>query len=243
MRTRGQSGGRRPAWTSWTPTPEPASTRNRSSARETSVAGPRRAGLGGGEPVPRSTARMAIELRGGLRPASEASTWDALRTAGRRGAGAPPSEASSRKSAPAKLALERRSRRASFLQRGPQDRVGSISVQAPAPALLNSARRLGVVTNAAAAAGGVVCAPGRPGGVGPPSPVRSSKSCVRESGWRSPAAGGRTRRQDPQPLRHARAITPNRGGLFGPPPRLGCAGKAGARGEISQARSQLGGRA
>src|SRR6266511_1457895 len=137
MRTRGQSGGRRPAWTSWTPTPEPASTRNRSSARETSVAGPRRAGLGGGEPVPRSTARMAIELRGGLRPASEASPWDALRTAGRRGAGAPPSEASSRKSAPAKLALERRSRRASFLQRGPQDRVGSISVQAPAPALLN----------------------------------------------------------------------------------------------------------
>src|SRR5215813_10212203 len=61
MRTRGQSYGRTPACTSWLPTPEPASTRNFSSPRERSVAGPRRLGLGGGEPVPRRTARMVGE--------------------------------------------------------------------------------------------------------------------------------------------------------------------------------------
>src|SRR6266536_3024998 len=60
MRTRGESWGRRPAWTSWMPAPEPASTRKRSSPRASSVAGPRRAGLGGGEPVPRSTARIGL---------------------------------------------------------------------------------------------------------------------------------------------------------------------------------------
>src|SRR5262245_50705125 len=58
MRTRGQSYGRTLACTSWLPTPEPASTRNFSSPRDRSVAGPRRFGLGGGEPVPRRIARM-----------------------------------------------------------------------------------------------------------------------------------------------------------------------------------------
>src|SRR5262245_50142889 len=61
MSTRGQSYGRTPACTSWLPTPEPASTRNFSSPRERSVAGPRRLGLGGGEPVPKRTARMVGE--------------------------------------------------------------------------------------------------------------------------------------------------------------------------------------
>ena len=49
--------------------------------------------------------------------------------------------------------------------------------------------------------GGVVGASERPGAVGPPSPVRSSKSCVRASGGRSPAARRYPRQQDPQPLR------------------------------------------
>src|SRR5262249_8660212 len=57
MSTRGQSYARTPAWMSWMPAPEPASTRKRSSPSESSVAGPRRAGFGGGEPVPRRTAR------------------------------------------------------------------------------------------------------------------------------------------------------------------------------------------
>jgi len=38
---------------------------------------------------------------------------------------------------------------------------------------------------------------GRPGGVGPPRPVCSSKNCVRASGWRSLAGRGRPRWQDP----------------------------------------------
>src|ERR1700694_3553556 len=65
MSTRGQSYGRTPAWTSWTPTPEPASTRNFSSPSASKVAGPRRLGLGGGEPVPRRTARMPRLAGGG----------------------------------------------------------------------------------------------------------------------------------------------------------------------------------
>src|SRR5207247_2322000 len=52
MKTRGQSYARTPAWTSCTPTPEPASTRKCSSPSVTSVAGPRRFGFGGGDPVP-----------------------------------------------------------------------------------------------------------------------------------------------------------------------------------------------
>src|SRR6266496_3871677 len=45
-------------------------------------------------PPPAGCARPARELGGGLRPPSEASPQDAVRAAGRRGAGAPPSEAS-----------------------------------------------------------------------------------------------------------------------------------------------------
>src|SRR5258706_16050337 len=71
MNTRGQSKGRTPACTSWTPAPEPASTRNRSAPSVSSVDGPRRLGLGGGEPVPRRMAstsgprrrRADLELR------------------------------------------------------------------------------------------------------------------------------------------------------------------------------------
>jgi len=47
----------------------------------------------------------------------------------------------------------------------------------------------------------------RPGGVGPPSPVRSSKSCVRASGWRSPACRRPSRRQVPPVSRVIRWAT------------------------------------
>src|SRR6266508_3253590 len=57
----------------------------------------------------RLTRSMATQFGGGLRPLSAASPWDAVRAAGRRGAGAPPSEASNPELAPAKSALERRS--------------------------------------------------------------------------------------------------------------------------------------
>src|SRR5437879_13065620 len=53
-----------PTCTSWTPTPDPASTRKHSPSSESSVAGPRRRGLGGGEPVPRRIARsMGLRRR------------------------------------------------------------------------------------------------------------------------------------------------------------------------------------
>src|SRR6266446_8368318 len=64
MKTRGHSYGRTPACTSWTPTPEPASTRKRSAPSESSVDGPRRWGLGGGEPVPRRIAFTSAASRG-----------------------------------------------------------------------------------------------------------------------------------------------------------------------------------
>src|SRR5437773_7697042 len=64
MKTRGQSYGLMPTCTSWTPTPDPASTRKHSPSSESSVAGPRRRGLGGGEPVPRRIARsMGLRRR------------------------------------------------------------------------------------------------------------------------------------------------------------------------------------
>src|SRR3989442_2175094 len=53
-----------PTCTSWTPTPDPASTRKHSPSSESSVAGPCRRGLGGGEPVPRRIAR-SMGLREG----------------------------------------------------------------------------------------------------------------------------------------------------------------------------------
>src|SRR5919197_3416662 len=63
MKTRGQSQGRMPTCTSWTPTPDPASTRKHSPSSASSVAGPRRRGLGSGEPVPRRIARsMGLEV-------------------------------------------------------------------------------------------------------------------------------------------------------------------------------------
>src|ERR1700736_2070910 len=65
MKTRGHSYGRTPACTSWTPTPEPASTRKRSAPSESSVDGPRRWGLGGGEPVPSRTASTSAPRRRG----------------------------------------------------------------------------------------------------------------------------------------------------------------------------------
>src|SRR5687767_9888624 len=51
--------GRTPACTSCAPTPEPASTRKRCVPSASSVAGPRRSGLGGGAPVPSSVACIA----------------------------------------------------------------------------------------------------------------------------------------------------------------------------------------
>src|SRR2546427_10327814 len=74
MKRRGQSKGLKPAWTSCTPTPDPASTRKRSSSSASNVAGPRRRGLGGGEPVPRRVARSMGLLRG--RIARDTSTGD-----------------------------------------------------------------------------------------------------------------------------------------------------------------------
>src|SRR6058998_2993073 len=56
----------------------------------------------------------AEQLGGGLRPPSETSPQDAVRAAGRGGAGAPPSEVSNSKLAPAKPALEPRAQRASL---------------------------------------------------------------------------------------------------------------------------------
>src|SRR3989441_7045975 len=53
-----------PTCTSWTPTPDPASTRKHSPSSESSVAGPCRRGLGGGEPVTRRIAR-SMGLREG----------------------------------------------------------------------------------------------------------------------------------------------------------------------------------
>src|SRR5947209_18828341 len=56
---------------------------------------------------PLRSARCTIATRRGASPPSETSPPDAGRAAGRRGAGAPPSEASIQKLAPAKPALER----------------------------------------------------------------------------------------------------------------------------------------
>src|SRR3989441_12651569 len=56
-----------PTCTSWTPTPDPASTRKHSPSSESSVAGPCRRGLGGGERVPRRIARSMGLREGELR--------------------------------------------------------------------------------------------------------------------------------------------------------------------------------